>query len=370
MASDDEQSESRRPQDTKFKQQRLPAWQPVLTATNVLPFMFAIGLAFIPLGVAFLITSNQVQEIMVDYTHCKSQDDPSHTCAEFLANSNNTGRSCLCDVTFTLPTNFTAPVFIYYSLTNYYQNHRRYVKSRDDDQLRGKAISSSSDCQDPFLKVNNYSSTGRDYTYAPCGAIANSFFNDTLKIYLNDSEVKLLNTGIAWSTDRSTKYKNPPCDKCDNVAKAFNNTLKPRNWQKPVYELDPSNKHNTGYENEDLMVWMRTAALPTFRKLYRRLDTSDRFQGGLPAGNYTLRVTYQYPTVQFNGGKRMVISTVSWLGGKNPFLGIAYLVVGSLCIVIGFVFLTIHLKIGKSSSDLGNIPLTSRTAYFQPYSPS
>lgn len=36
-------------------------------------------------------------------------------------------------------------------------------------------------------------------------------FSDTLQIYLNDdSEVKLLNTGIAWSTDRSTKYKNPP----------------------------------------------------------------------------------------------------------------------------------------------------------------
>lgn len=44
-------------------------------------------------------------------------------------------------------------------------------------------------------------------------------FSDTLQIYLNDSEVKLLNTGIAWSTDRSTKYKNPPCDNCDSVAK-------------------------------------------------------------------------------------------------------------------------------------------------------
>lgn len=56
-----------------------------------------------------------------------------------------------------------------------------------------------------------------------------------------------------------------------------------------------------------------------------------------------------YPTVQFNGAKRMIITTLSWLGGKNPFLGIAYLVVGSLCIVIGFVFLIIHLKVGKRS---------------------
>jgi len=46
--------------DTKFKQQQLPAWQPILTASTVLPLLFAIGVGFIPLGVAFLITANNV----------------------------------------------------------------------------------------------------------------------------------------------------------------------------------------------------------------------------------------------------------------------------------------------------------------------
>ena len=46
--------------DTKFKQQQLPAWQPILTARTVLPLLFAIGVGFIPLGVAFLITANSV----------------------------------------------------------------------------------------------------------------------------------------------------------------------------------------------------------------------------------------------------------------------------------------------------------------------
>ena len=49
--------------DTNFKQQKLPAWQPIMTAGTVLPLLFAIGIAFIPLGVGLLLTSNNVSEL-------------------------------------------------------------------------------------------------------------------------------------------------------------------------------------------------------------------------------------------------------------------------------------------------------------------
>lgn len=64
-------------------------------------------------------------------------------------------------------------MYLFYGLSNFYQNHRRYVRSRDDNQLKGDVIdpgSLNADC-DPYRTAN--SSTG----YAPCGAIANSLFN-------------------------------------------------------------------------------------------------------------------------------------------------------------------------------------------------
>lgn len=46
--------------DSAFKQQRLPAWQPILTAGTVLPTFFVIGIAFIPVGVGLLYFSDKV----------------------------------------------------------------------------------------------------------------------------------------------------------------------------------------------------------------------------------------------------------------------------------------------------------------------
>jgi hypothetical protein len=46
--------------DSAFKQQRLPAWQPILTAGTVLPTFFIIGVAFIPIGIGLLHFSNNV----------------------------------------------------------------------------------------------------------------------------------------------------------------------------------------------------------------------------------------------------------------------------------------------------------------------
>lgn len=69
-------------------------------------------------------------------------------------------------------------------------------------------------------------------------------------------------------------------------------SAKPPHWARPIYELDTEDPGNNGFVNEDFIVWMRTAAFPTFKKLYRRLSRVHYFVDGLPAGNYTFHISY------------------------------------------------------------------------------
>lgn len=344
-----------------FKQQNLPAWQPILSAGTVLPTFFLIGVTFVPIGFGLLMSSLSVQEFTLDYTDCRSVKDNSKTCEFIITKEHN--HSCECHIDFELPEDFRREVYVYYGLSNFYQNHRRYVKSRDDRQLLGDLSSKSSDCI-PYLTDDN-----SQLTYAPCGAIANSKFNDTFDlVWKKDdnimSRIILAKTGIAWPSDKKIRFKNPSGFEL-NRTKAFDGTTKPKNWDKPVYELATKQPENNGFQNEDLIVWMRTAALPTFRKLYGIVSKTGELEKNdinyLPGGKYYLTVFYNYPVHMFNGRKRFIISNTSWLGGKNHFLAIAYIVVGCICFLLSAVFLFIHKKYGRLPSEV--VQITQTTPY-------
>ena len=91
-------------------------------------------------------------------------------------------------------------------------------------------------------------------------------------------------------------------------------------------------------EQEDLIVWMRTAALPTFRKLFGRIEVDLQANETI-----TVNIENNYNTYEFGGKKKLVLSTATWLGGKNDFLGLAYLIVGGLCFFLAAVFTIIYL---------------------------
>lgn len=50
-----------------------------------------------------------------------------------------------------------------------------------------------------------------------------------------------------------------------------------------------------------------------------------------------------FPTKRYKGTKSILISTRTVMGGRNPFLGIAYIAVGGVCIILGVIFTATHL---------------------------
>jgi hypothetical protein len=50
-----------------------------------------------------------------------------------------------------------------------------------------------------------------------------------------------------------------------------------------------------------------------------------------------------FPAIEYKGTKSIIISTRTVMGGRNNFLGIAYIVVGGMCMVLGTVFTITHL---------------------------
>ena len=335
-----------KPKNNALTQQRLPAISPKYDSNTVLPFLFIVGILFIGIGVGILITSLSIQEKIIDYTDCKNAKDDSKLCKDEILNKDAVDRDCNCKIDFELEEDWEGEVLMYYGLKNFYQNHRQYVDSRNEDQLKGDKIDYDDEekfkeatCE-PFVRNNE---TGN--VYFPCGAVANSMFSDIISLHFEDnSKVKLIRTGIAWKSDKEYKFKNPEGVKSSNELQKWleeQKLDKPRHWKRNLWELDEDNWDNNGLNNEDLMVWMRTAALPKFRKLYRRIPD------GLPKGKYYLDIEYNFEVASFNGNKSIVLTTQSVLGGRNLFLGVTYIVVGGLCTILGIVFLFVHLKYGS-----------------------
>jgi len=392
---------------TQFTQQRLKAWQPILSPKRAIALYALGGVAFVALGVILLFMSWSVEEYSVDYTELPLNE---HKVASF-------------DIQ--IKRDMEPPIWVYYELSGFHQNHRRYVKSRDDNQLLGTAVKFTPG-EHPLCIPDVADENGR--VYYPCGLVAHSVFNDTFAFQVKDpakgdDSWELLavddsaNT-IAWAADVDKFVNINPHGKFANVqhqalldmwilqrfppAVCKQETIDEQNPFVPVYPATtkvvvdkehadeakgiragtfdvvdctgyekgatPSCKWvnflgeettcegaykespvaDWGVESGHLIAWMRVAGLPTFRKLWGRVDRP------LKAGS-TLRVhlASHFPVRQFRGGKGIVISTSSALGGRNDFLGFGYLAVGVACLGFGTWFLGRHLMRSSSRENIG-----------------
>ncbi|KAF5386598.1 hypothetical protein D9615_001721 [Tricholomella constricta] len=372
----------RRPANTAFKQQRLKAWQPILTPKTVLPTLFIIGIIFAPIGGLLIWGSSTVSEMTFDYSECENlpsspsngsftfsdipsnkfsyhlssaaqkNSNPTNPRYAFLDNSANASVTDVsarrqCVVEFDIPAELNPSVLFYYKLTNFFQNHRRYVKSLNSDQLKGNFVNvkdlNNSDCK-PLATIGNV-------PIYPCGLIANSIFNDTFTspLLLNPSggdgspEVyEFTSKGIAWPGE-AKKYVSAP-----NVRYNETGIVPPPNWHerfKDGYTAEnppPDLRNDEHFQN-----WMRTAGLPTFTKLYGRNDETP-----MKKGTYRIIIGLNFPVLPYKGTKSFVISTVSWIGGKNPFLGWAYVAAAAVFVLLAILGTIRHLVKPRRLGDM------------------
>ena len=279
--------------NSRFKQQRLPAWRPVPTIMSVIIVFSVFGIVFIILGIILLVYSNKVKSVEIEYQDC--------------------GVSTSCQKVLRLDKDIDEPVFIYYQLDGFFQNSRRYVKSKNMDQLQGDKISDEDDCK-PAVKNSEMdfgdikSINGKDLVPGnvaiPCGLMAKTFFNDTYQFSINNERISVNETDITFAKDRDLYKKNPSPD---------------NQWH------DLTDEH--------FIVWMRPSGLPNPKKLWGRINR-DLKNGDL----ITIDIQSNYNVSIYEGKKKIVLSNATKFGGKNKFLGISYIVVGVLIILCAIIF--------------------------------
>lgn len=217
--------------------------------------------------------------------------------------------------TFDVDKDINKPVYIHYYLDGYFQNYQKFLSSSD------------------FLSA-------KDPEAYPCSEIneknvaACSRFNDSYELFDgSDAPLNITRDGIAYPSDLTRK--------------------------------DMKNVSEEG------IVWLKTAALPTFKKLYGIIKE------GLKKGKYVIVVTNNFPLPNLTK-KAVMVQTVNAVGGKSAAFGVVYILTGVILIVIGVVFILIELffprELGeyhpKVGSDVADTRLTSSTSASTPPSKS
>lgn len=181
MEGDQSQTRSKRPSNNAIKQQRMKAFQPIHTFKSSMITFACMLLVFVLFGLVTLITSLQVVENSVRY-------DNKPGC------EGNWTMPGECYVSMSIDETMDSPVFLYFELYNFFQNHRVYVKSRDDKQLAGTSDGDTQFCApidnmgDIGPRCGNASSgfyfcsmsgehMSKSDTANPCGLTAKSLFN-------------------------------------------------------------------------------------------------------------------------------------------------------------------------------------------------
>ena len=261
------------------------------------------------------------------------------------------GADVTCEVKLSVTEALEPPIYLQYQLTGFFQNHRRYYGSRLDQQLRGEDYDSEEAYQqavndkcygaaDTCLKGAVESKLASDgttqlYWCNPCGLVARSFFTDQFALKSPDGAyVAMTNSSIAWDSDVEKKYLATTDPERNKATAGEPNLYNVRLPEEDALVTDP-----------EFIVWMRTAALPQFRKLYRVIETK------LEPGEYTVLVRNNFNVESFGGEKAIMLVTTTAFGAPNAKLGASYVVVGVLCVASAVALALMEKFAGRSHDD-------------------
>jgi hypothetical protein len=197
---------------------------------------------------------------------------------------------------------------MYYTLTNFYQNHRRYIASRSDAMNRGDFGSQPpplDGAPDPSSKTcfgfDTYSANGKTIQFYPCGLAAMSLFNDTFRLFHDPSglEVNWTADRVSWPVSDARRFQSKPEAWLRANCYRLGGRGDPAADDPAFAGFAPSLRGfaGTGDENRsryhcwhspdspELRAWMRPAPARRFWKLHRVFD------GPLPAGACKTRAT-------------------------------------------------------------------------------
>lgn len=348
-----------RPKESLLNQQKLPLILSNLTGYQFSAILIVIGIIFLPLGKHFQKTEENVYEESTVY-----DGSPSSFCHITYPNQ---GR--VCEVQFVIPHYIKKNIYVYYELSNFYQNYKRYTSSYSLQQLQGNVLTESQvslDCH-PLLKNGTN-------LLNPCGLIANSYFNDIFILNSTNTSptgtFSMSESNIALSSDKSL-YKqvngfqyaeisslNTSCLE-SNIPEGCKQYVDPSTQQmynfyypndasvQYLYESYQQISPIKGVTDEHFIVWMKITALPTFRKLYGVINGPFN-QGDVLSFN----IISNYEITSLSATKAILLTNGGQFGVKNPAIGYIYIITGTLMLVYGIVIglfeMSVHYKLTKN----------------------
>ncbi|GAB9467054.1 hypothetical protein Gpo141_00004413 [Globisporangium polare] len=378
-----------RPENTRWAQQKLPMWEPMLTLSWSIAICFFVAATCLALGIVIIDTSSSLTTMRVVYdagsdTNLTDRGDAKAVQEQGqvtnlsnclldtpeMANKFHANHTCFINITLTEA--ISGPAHIYYELAGFHQHHRRFVSSYDRTQVTDEwrpedALTMCKpleylDAMSCDVSVCDPASKHERMTF-PCGIVANTMFNDIFWLhegFLPTTGEKLNRThlvskGIArtypshnmknptWTIDRS---KHLPVWNNENFSRIIPPPAASGGDQQPYIADDYTNStawvHNptdpelgagTGVENEHWRVWVEGAANQPFRKAYGKI------QRDLPVGTtLVFAVQSNFYVRSFAGSKALVVSELSWLGSQNYALGVFFIAVGGVFCIAGALF--------------------------------